>query len=85
MSVISATDEPSMLNQEATINDCDPEYDVPVIKRPRKIYEFYKVYENQKEAEAELELGLFGSNWYIHKKNTTVKGQTIFYNCKKGN
>ena len=44
----------------------------------------HKPYVSLEEAQNDLENGLFDSHWYINKKNTTVKGQTIFYKCKKG-
>ena len=85
---VSTGDDPILDNDlDDTLNDCDGDFEAetPLIKKKsRKVYEFYKTYDSLEIAKQELNEGLFDSVWYLHKKNVTVKGQTLFFHCKKG-
>jgi len=85
---VSSGEEP-IYNEESddTMNDCDEypdEAQGASSRNARKVYELYKPYESVAEAQNDIKEGLFDSFWMISKKTYTVKGQTIFYQCKKG-
>ena len=81
---VSTGDDPILddNNLDDTLNDCDGDFEAetPIVKnKSRKVYEFYKAYDSLEIAKQELNEGLFDSVWYLHKKNVTAKGQTLFF------